>query len=514
MQIWDLFQGYEHAYGQYDIKRVNDKGKNEGKAVTYSKPITQEVWDIHLAGTGPGVGIIPLMSDNTVVWGVIDIDIIGIDHKELEDKCKKLGLPLVICRSKSGGAHAFLFMKEPTEASIVVEALASWAASLGYGGCEIFPKQTMRYDAGDGSPKDIGNWLNMPYFFADKTNRYCIKDGEVLDLQEFLEFAESMKVDESALIKAKPIAIDGKDINTGIFEEGPPCLQILYQSGGFPDGTRNDGMYNVGVYLKKRFPDDWQDKLQEYNVEMCDPPLTLAEINVIQKSVGKKDYDYRCRKPPIAPHCHRRMCMGRKCGVGEGAEGGGRPEILDVKKWVGDPTLWFVTVNGQRLMFTTDELLTQPMFKKRIADAISRVPRTIPQERWDRYIDELIQNCEVEYAPVDATPYGQFKIILEQYLLGQARTTTKEQLADSNSPFITGDGEVWFKLRGLLRHLDNQGFKYKSEHHVAQMLKSDDIGGVNKPMHVKGKGFNIWIVKEPESSKEPDPENNFGTQVF
>src|SRR5687767_4411927 len=103
MQLWDLFQGYEKAYGTYEIKRVKENGKNEGRANTISAPITQNEWDAHIAGTGPGVGIIPLKADDTVSWGVIDIDVNTINHTELEKQCRAMEMPLVICRSKSGG---------------------------------------------------------------------------------------------------------------------------------------------------------------------------------------------------------------------------------------------------------------------------------------------------------------------------------------------------------------------------------------------------------------------------
>lgn len=511
MHIWDLFTGYEKAHGRYEVKRVNEKGKNEGRAITLKEPVTVAMWESHLKGSGAGIGIIPLKADNTVSWGVIDIDVIGIDLNKLEAQCRKLELPLVICRSKSGGAHAFLFLAQDTDARTVIEALASWAAALGQGGCEVFPKQYQRYD----EENDIGNWLNMPYFYAERTNRYCWHDGQQLTLEQFVEFASSMRVTEDQLeIRARPVSSGGQSLNEGLFEEGPPCLQILHSNGGFPDGTRNDGMYNVAVYLRKRFPDDYVEKLQEYNVAMCDPPLTLAEINTIAKSIGKKEYEYRCKKPPIASYCNRRICLGRKCGVGETAHGVARPEILDIKKYIGDPTIWYMTINGQRMMFTTEELVTQAKFNTRIFDALNILPRTVPPDRWSRFLTELVAGCEIEHAPLDATPFDQFKIVLEGYLNGKSKTTSKDQLLTSYSPFIVGDGTILFKFRGLLKYLDNNGYRYKSEHHIAQMLKSDDVGAYPKTMSIKGKTTNLWIVRQPDQVEDDDPEINFGTKEF
>ena len=60
------------------------------------------------------LGIIPIRDDNKCIWGCVDIDsYAGFDHKKLIDKIKEAKLPLVVCRSKSGGAHVFLFAEEP-----------------------------------------------------------------------------------------------------------------------------------------------------------------------------------------------------------------------------------------------------------------------------------------------------------------------------------------------------------------------------------------------------------------
>jgi hypothetical protein len=510
MQLWDLFQGYEKAYGTYEIKRVKENGKNEGRANTISAPITQNEWDAHIAGTGPGVGIIPLKADDTVSWGVIDIDVNTINHTELEKQCRAMEMPLVICRSKSGGAHCFVFLKEPAAASIVVSALSSFAASLGYGGAEIFPKQTTRYNE-----SDIGNWLNMPYYNADRTSRFCYHNGQELELQEFCDFAESMMVTEADLADVKPKSAKGEDLNSGMFEEGPPCLQLLQSMGGFPEGTRNDGMFNVAVYLRKRFPDDWSNKLQEYNLEMCDPPLPLQDINNTQKSVDRKSYEYRCKLAPINAHCHRRLCMRRRYGVGETSDGGKRPEILDVKMVNSDPPLWYMTVNGKRIQLETEQFLNQTAFNTAIAKAIQRNPTKMPPPRFDRFVDELMTGCEVEEVPIDLTPYGQFLILLEGYLLGVSKTTTKDDLRNSNHPFMPGDGTVWFKMAGLMKYLDTHGYRYKSMSHLGQMMR--DAGATPSTSNIKGKSLNLWKMPVPASyadEQETKDTPKFGTTDF
>jgi hypothetical protein len=80
-------------------------------------------------------------------------------------------LPLVVCRSKSGGAHLFLFVNQWASAKDMQEVLRHVAAALGYGDCEIFPKQTsLQLKRGD-----VGNFLNLPFYDAEEGLRYAIK---------------------------------------------------------------------------------------------------------------------------------------------------------------------------------------------------------------------------------------------------------------------------------------------------------------------------------------------------
>ena len=58
-----------------------------------------------------------LREKNDCKWGCIDVDEYNLDHKSLISNIRKLNLPLIVCRSKSGGAHVFLFAKEFISAS-------------------------------------------------------------------------------------------------------------------------------------------------------------------------------------------------------------------------------------------------------------------------------------------------------------------------------------------------------------------------------------------------------------
>jgi hypothetical protein len=84
----------------------------------------------------------------------------GEDLTTLIKKVEAAKLPLVPCRSKSGGLHLFMFATEPVLAKAMQDCLRELAAGLGIAGSEIFPKQAeLLSDRGD-----QGTWMIMPYF--------------------------------------------------------------------------------------------------------------------------------------------------------------------------------------------------------------------------------------------------------------------------------------------------------------------------------------------------------------
>ena len=106
-----IFLGLEIAYGQYQPGERGENGKQKGKAYIVRGIVTDDLWSNHLEGKGPALGIIPITKDNSCRWGCIDIDEYNFDHLSLIKSIRKLNFPLIVCRSKSGGAHVFLFTK-------------------------------------------------------------------------------------------------------------------------------------------------------------------------------------------------------------------------------------------------------------------------------------------------------------------------------------------------------------------------------------------------------------------
>jgi len=102
-----LFDGHAGLYGIYN--NVAATGDEHGKRIgadrrTTKGVVTVDLYRQHLAGRS-GLGICPIRGDSTVRFGAIDIDQYAeLSHAGIAAKLASIKLPLVVCRSKSGGA--------------------------------------------------------------------------------------------------------------------------------------------------------------------------------------------------------------------------------------------------------------------------------------------------------------------------------------------------------------------------------------------------------------------------
>lgn len=483
-----VFSGYSQAYGKFSTGRVDERGKTTGRAETVRGEPTEQLWRSHLDGAGVGLGVIALRDDNTVKFAAIDIDKYNIDHTALEKKIAKFKLPLIVCRSKSGGAHCYLFAKEPIDAQLVRDKLASWASILGFGGVEVFPKQSYRARA-----EDIGNWINLPYYNASKGNRFAIKEGNGQSLRSFLDMVKERQVTAEQFSAIKdPVAEAETDDKEGHFTGAPPCLKFFLVNGGIPEGMRNEGMFNVACYLRKRFPDNWQDMVPRYNDLVCSPPLKLNEINTLVKSVERKDYELKCN----GPHCNKKKCRSCEFGLGDTAHDGDRPDITSITKYDGDPVLWGLDVEGVRIMCDSETLLSQQGFNKLCMEKINRVPGTISKSKWEKYIDSLLKNADTVPVPEDASPAGMFINLFETFCTVTNRQAKVLDEVLQNKPFRDkAEGVIYFKAQALFEFLDERKFKYKTPHQIWTWVR-ELCGGEHKKKRIKGKQVWVWSIKD------------------
>ena len=250
----NIFYGLDRAHGVTLVGESNGDGnKIKGKSFVKREPVTDDLWQKHLDGKD-SLGVIPINDDNKCKWGCIDIDsYAGFDHKKLINKIKQFQLPLIVCRSKSGGAHVFLFTKDYVSASLMQDKLNEIRSVLGYGGSEVFPKQRELK-----SKDDTGNFLNLPYFNCSQTTRYAfLEDGEAASIESFFELYERYKQQDISTIEIKRPETP--------YSDGPPCIELMAQNK-IGEGGRNNALFHYGVYAKSKWPENWKTKIMYQQV--------------------------------------------------------------------------------------------------------------------------------------------------------------------------------------------------------------------------------------------------------
>ncbi len=407
----ERFRGRDDAFGVFNPKNFS--------AYTAKRTLTENEYNEHLEGT-MGLGVPMVMSDNKCWFGAVDIDAHGegdsIDIVELAIKIERKKLPLVPCNTRRNGVHLYLFGSKPIPAKDMQLVLKKWAAELGYGGSEIFPKQVTQSMV-------AGNWINLPYFDCTNTNRYAFVRGKKLSLQEFLEYAESMEQSPSQIAGI----IGKKDQKPNM----PPCLEILMEEG-INEGGRNEAMFSFGVFFKRAFPENWQDKMFELNYSKFDPPLTKSEMDTLIKQ-SAKEYNYKCEVDPLVSHCDKTQCINRKYGIKSGSGIGTDFELGEVKKILTDPPRWIVTCNDIDVEVSTKEAMNWDMMREAILEKVNIVAPPMKREEWLIMFNERVKSRTEIEAPDDASISGQISSKVEEFV---ERAVTTE-----DGKFITGRKE-------------------------------------------------------------------------
>ena len=437
----EVFAGLQTAYGQTKITdELSENGKHEAKSFTKKEPVTDLLWQKHLNGDEPALGIVPIREDNRCKWGCIDIDTYPFDHKDFIKKIRDKNIPMILFRSKSGGAHVFLFAKEFVAASLMRERLKKIASTLGYAKAEIFPKQDyIRADRGD-----TGSFLNVPYHGNNKSVRFAFDDeGEALKIEEFFKLYDKYSLTEKQLVNLKISETD----NTDDFLKGaPPCLQTILKDG-MPEGGRNDMMYNIGVYLKKRFPNEWEAKMYIYNEKYMKPPLKHTEMTKSIESLGKKDYLYKCKLEPIVSFCNYKVCYKREFGVGDNVP---PPEITGISKYPSDPPLYFVNIDGLSVEVDDITLHDPEKFSVACMNQISKPMLPLGKIIWRKQLVKLFEKLQMLDAPDSSKIDVQIKDLLADFINkapGKKIDDLKRGL-----PF-TENGITYFKFKDFWKYM-------------------------------------------------------------
>lgn len=501
MKFQDFFRGYTGSHGvSVPTDEIDQRGKRKHRHFTKTGSPTEAEWSGHLSGEGSGVGVIPLLDDNrNVYWGAIDIDKYPLDHLALERDVR--GLPLVVTQSKSGGAHLWIFCREPVPAKVIIEKLTEWASLLGFGGSEVFPKQHSRLVGKD----DHGNWINLPYY---GDTRKCVHEGEIVELETFLQIAEANSVN---LEQLQQMNVAVREDASRPFSDGPSCLEQLH-IGGIAEGGRNNTLFNIGLYFKFKDPENWKEAMKAWNEEHISPPLEPNEVKDSIRTLERKNYNYTCSKHPLNSHCNRPLCVKREFGIARGSNSDELNVLLSgLTKIDTTEPRWLINIDGVRAEIPdTSVLLDQKKFGIIVVDRVHKVFQPVAAKKWNEEIQKLLNTVEVVEAPSEASPEGQFDVHLQTYLEIR-KGPNKDSIVSGRAWHCEVCNRAYFRSTDLFSYLKREGFRDLKMNQMFGLLHEK---GLKKGRwNVKGTQVAYWSVPLDPQQTEPFDVPTFGEDI-
>jgi len=474
-KLFQLFAGLGRAYGTYTIDDTDTGDKVSGRAMTIAEPVTVKLWQQHLDGS-KSLGIVPIMDDGKCNWAAIDIDSYKGDVcAQIVTFLTKHAIPFIVCRSKSGGAHVYVFFKKPVPAPKIIRKLNAIAKSMGHEGAEIFPKQLKI------EPDQYGNWLNMPYFDSELTMRYGLDGhGQQLELDEFIELVERQRITEKEFDAIEPPKLEFA------FSDGPPCNASFAMQGGVSEGGRNNALMNMAAYAKNKYGDDWKDHVEKYNELYIKPPLNGRELaDTVFKSNDRRDYGYLCTHPPMVNACNKRVCMQRKYGIGGAAEDQFEAEIsleylkklvyeLPNGRIIDDAPKWELTIKGRVIrMPDTSYLQEQKKFTTLCMNKVNTMPPNLPAARWRTMVNDRLQNVEIVRIPFEQSEHAQTLEHLKDFLRNMGHAKNVTQLMDGLA--LNDKGVYRFRLESLVDFIREKTRRVVNADSVGEHLESFEM---------------------------------------
>ena len=485
-----FFDGFRKAYGTAELKNAErdpDSGKLKLPNGAYGwthQELTDDIYEKHLNGT-LSIGVQACTENSEARFGVIDIDpksYDNFDKKLIIDKIQEYKLPLIPVLSKSGGMHLYLFMDSFVLATKIVSFLSNLLPIFKLPpNCEIFPKQTQLTKDPESGKTNVGQFINLPYF--KKSERLAINlDGKPFTFDEFIAVIESNTVSENGL-KEITESIEKKDLE-GVdsdFDDGPPCLAHLskiMKNPGF-DG-KDRFMYNYHVFVKMKYPDDWQQRVMNAPVKYFEPVHANAweakTVSAKVRSWTKSEKGYTCTQSPISDYCKKGICVKKQYGILAGSKGS-YPVLTNLRKIDIEPEPEYefdVTKPdgiGKATVYckSIEHLTDQRKRRNSIARAAGFPPPIIKAPEDQTILESLFSTQTIVNPPIGTSPKEKLHDVLHAKINGPK---AMNDAAFKSGTVLIEDGFAYFKFDKFYDKLRAKNWKH-SEDKTGVMMKNN-----------------------------------------
>ena len=487
-QFKDIFSGLKRNYGCAKLNQSQvDPATGKIKPVYEwtGKEITDQDYEDHLNGI-KSIGIQPCDDNGMAQFGAIDIDdkqhsYSNFPYKQYLEIIAEYKLPLVPVKSKSGGLHLYLFLKQPAKSVFIRNFLDKLLLCLKLPpNVEIYPKQTELGKDGEGN--DInGNFINLPYYNKSERTAFNL-DGTKFTFDQFLEVAElnsytADELEEFAIDHVKQMLSGGGEE----FVDGPPCLQRMTREK-LSDG-RDRFLYNYMVFAKKKYPDNWEEMVKgapnKYFATDSNGNVDWSEEKTKKKlsSWGKETKGHTCNEDPIFNFCMKAECRNRKFGYLSDKKKV-FPSLSGLQKITYPEPEYTFNVTLQDGQTTKEvraknikQVIVQDEIRAIIANAAGVVPPKVKQNDFQDILDSLFPPKLTTSPPKGTTPDEMLEEYLKEYLRGPKATT---YAAFKKGATFVEEDSAYFTFPSFYDSLKNKEWKDNKAKTAESMVRLFD----------------------------------------
>lgn len=274
---------------------IEGTGKHKPKYKTEQRAPIDADFERHLEGE-VSLGVSPLLEDDTVRWGAIDVDyyVDGDTEEQIKEAIK--GHYCAVFRTKSNGFHIYMFTEEPVPAKQMVTVLEALRNRLPKkirdNAREIFPKQTSIEDV-----RKNPSLINLPMFGNQRPLAFVMVGNQIATTNVIYKDPDEL----ATFIKNK--CTFKKNLWDNIYERAKEVTKSrpIDSSTDYrePENAagRNDYLMRVGASMRARGADmeDIRDTLRDLNAKHADDhscwsgkgELPSREVDQIVQSVSK-----------------------------------------------------------------------------------------------------------------------------------------------------------------------------------------------------------------------------------
>jgi len=317
----------------------------------------------------------------------------------------------------------------------------------------------------------------LPYY--NRNERVGVNlDGTEFNFEQFIKVVEAnTKTREELEEFANELIRFELTGGADEFIDGPVCLQRLSKSK--LDDYRDRFIYNYMVFAKKKYPDNWEEKLLEgaRNYIVYDNIWGDEKVKQKIKAYKKDTAGHTCSEEPINSMCVKSECLKRKFGVASDKVKK-FPTLSALIKidYSPDPEFRFTVHYNDKVEGETTQqiiardinyIMDQEKLRRLIGAHTPIPPPRIKGDDMQTVLDTLWQGMKTEKAPPGTSPKEVLHKHLEDYIHGVPAVS--DAAFRSGSTLIDTDGFAYFVFDPFYNFLKNKEWKAKIDR-TGQML--------------------------------------------